>query len=53
MAAERRRKPANAPSEQDVDPKRRELEKALDQALEDTFPASDPVARIEPAPPAE
>jgi hypothetical protein len=28
-------------------------ERALDQALEDTFPASDPVAMSEPAPDAE
>jgi hypothetical protein len=30
--------------------KRPAREKALDQALEDTFPASDPVAASEPAP---
>jgi len=30
--------------------KRRAREKALDKALEDTFPASDPVATTEPAP---
>ena len=35
---------------QDEDAARRAREKALDQALEDTFPASDPVAAIEPAP---
>jgi hypothetical protein len=43
-----RRKPAGA--ERAGDSKRRAREKALDQALEDTFPASDPVAAIEPAP---
>jgi hypothetical protein len=33
------------------DAKRLAREKALDRALEDTFPASDPVATTEPAPP--
>jgi hypothetical protein len=32
------------------DAKRLAREKALDRALEDTFPASDPVAATEPAP---
>jgi hypothetical protein len=43
-----RRKPADA--ERDRENERRAREKALDQALEDTFPASDPVAQSEPAP---
>ena len=30
--------------------RRRHLDKLLDQALEDTFPASDPVAVVQPAP---
>jgi len=41
------RKPARDERDQSD---RRAREKALDQALEDTFPASDPVARSEPAP---
>jgi hypothetical protein len=35
---------------QNEDAARRAREKALDQALEDTFPASDPVAASEPGP---
>jgi hypothetical protein len=31
---------------------RRRLEEALDEALENTFPASDPVSMEQPAPPA-
>ena len=29
-------------------PKRKESERALDQALEDTYPASDPLALVQP-----
>ena len=43
-----RRKPAKG--ERARESERRAREKALDQALEDTFPASDPVALSEPAP---
>jgi hypothetical protein len=48
----RTRKPSGRPPapEEDEDAARRAREKALDKALEDTFPASDPVASIEPAP---
>ena len=42
------RKPGGA--EHDREAERRGREKALDEALEDTFPASDPVARSQPAP---
>ena len=49
MVAERRRNQPEAVGAQNADVKRREREKALDQALEDTFPASDPVAATEPA----
>ena len=42
-----RRKPAR--DQNDRDAERRAREKALDEALEDTFPASDPVASSEPA----
>ena len=42
------RKPAR--SARDRDDERCAREKALDEALEDTFPASDPVALSEPAP---
>jgi hypothetical protein len=41
-------KPAR--SEHGRDAERCAREKALDEALEDTFPASDPVAPLEPAP---
>lgn len=52
MIAQPHRKPANSEAErgQDQDAERRAREKALDRALEDTFPASDPVAPLEPAP---
>jgi hypothetical protein len=43
-----RRKPAR--TERDRNAERRAREKALDEALKDTFPASDPVAPVEPAP---
>ena len=39
-----------AKGERDRESERRAREKALDKALEDTFPASDPVAPSEPAP---
>jgi nicotinate phosphoribosyltransferase len=42
------RKPARSARERDDG--RCAREKALDKALEDTFPASDPVALTEPAP---
>jgi len=42
------RKPAEEKRDREAD--RRAREKALDKALEDTFPASDPVAPIQPAP---
>ena len=42
------RKPAR--SERDGEAARRAREKALDDALENTFPASDPVAPSQPAP---
>jgi hypothetical protein len=43
-----RDKPARA--EHDREAKRREREKALDKALEDSFPASDPISPSAPAP---
>jgi hypothetical protein len=55
MTAEPNRKPAGrdhaheVPA-QDEEAARRAREKALDKALEDTFPASDPVAASEPGP---
>ena len=51
MMAEAKRNP----SEGDVDRndnERRHLESALDEALENTFPASDPVSIEQPTPPA-
>jgi hypothetical protein len=43
-----RDKPAG--TERDKDAKRRDREKALDKALEDSFPASDPISPSAPAP---
>ena len=50
MTADPSRKPADEKHAGGKNAKRLLREKALDQALEDTFPASDPVAAIEPAP---
>ena len=36
-----------------VDDERERRERALDEALSNTFPASDPVAVVQPAPPAD
>jgi hypothetical protein len=44
--------PKRKPHQDDGDDKRRRQEKALDEALENTFPASDPVSVEQPAPPA-
>jgi hypothetical protein len=49
MIADSKLKPHQG--ERDSDRRRRE-EKALDEALENTFPASDPVSVVQPAPPA-
>ena len=49
MTAERSREDADQRRERADTAKRRAREKALDKALEDTFPASDPVATSEPA----
>jgi len=43
-----RDKPAS--TERDRDAKRRERDKKLDKALEDSFPASDPISPSAPAP---
>jgi hypothetical protein len=56
MSAEPRRKRDHHRSPKRKPDKRADRsprERALDQALEDTFPASDPVAMSEPAPDAE
>jgi hypothetical protein len=54
MTAEPNQKPAKPAgrehAQEEEDAARRAREKALDKALEDTFPASDPVAATEPAP---
>jgi hypothetical protein len=42
------RKPDGAAQERAA--KRRERDKALDKALEETFPASDPIASSQPTP---
>jgi len=39
-----------ASTEHDRDAKRRKRDKALDKALEDSFPASDPISPSAPAP---
>ncbi len=44
--------PKRKPHQDDGDDKRRHQEEALDEALENTFPASDPVSIVQPAPPA-
>ena len=49
-------KPIRKPRLDDADcneRERRRLEEALDEALENTFPASDPVSIEQPAPPAD
>ena len=51
MIAEPKRKPHLDDNDRDKR-KRRRQEKALDEALENTFPASDPVSVEQPVPPA-
>jgi len=50
MTAERHRKSSQRRTERDDDAERNRLEKALEIGLEDTFPASDAVAAVQPAP---
>ena len=47
MIADPKRKPHQDDGDSD---KRRRQEEALDEALENTFPASDPVSAAQPAP---
>jgi hypothetical protein len=49
MAAEQHQK-RSPRTERDDDAERNRLEKALEIGLEDTFPASDAVAAVQPAP---
>jgi hypothetical protein len=49
MAAEENQKRSRR-TERDDDAERNRLEKALEIGLEDTFPASDAVAAVQPAP---
>jgi hypothetical protein len=51
MIAVPKRKPPQDDDDRD-ERERRHLEQALDEALENTFPASDPVSMEQPAPPA-
>jgi hypothetical protein len=44
--------PRRKPHQDDGDAQRRRQEKALDEAIENTFPASDPISVEQPAPPA-
>jgi hypothetical protein len=50
MLADTKRKRQRDEAERDEHERRRRQEEALDQALMDTFPASDPVAVEQPAP---
>ena len=49
MMADSKRKPVRDAAAQRE--RRRRQEEALDEALKDTFPASDPVSAAQPAPP--
>jgi hypothetical protein len=51
MIAERKRKPHQGDNDRGKRERRRQ-EKALDEALKNTFPASDPVSVEQPVPPA-
>jgi len=51
MTADRKRKAHKDDYDRDTR-KRRHQEEALDDALKNTFPASDPVSIVQPAPPA-
>jgi hypothetical protein len=50
MTAEPRRKPGKRRTARDDSTERSRLEKALEIGLEDTFPASDAVAVVQPTP---
>src|SRR5260370_36249690 len=50
MAAERHQKPSRRRTERDDDAERKRLENALEIGLEDTFPASDAFAAVQPVP---
>jgi hypothetical protein len=50
MTAEQHQKPSQRRTERDDGAERNRLEKALEIGLEDTFPASDAVAAVQPAP---
>jgi hypothetical protein len=50
MTAEQHRRASQRQTKRDDDAERNRLEKALEIGLEDTFPASDAVAAIQPAP---
>ena len=53
MIAEPKRKPHQDDNDSDRDKReRRHQEEALDEALKNTFPASDPVSVEQPVPPA-
>ena len=51
MIAEPKRKPHQNDNDRDKRERRRQ-EKALDEALKNTFPASDPISVEQPGPPA-
>lgn len=48
--ANQRRRTKDESDRREEDARRREREAALDEALKDSFPASDPVAPTEPGP---
>ena len=49
MTTEQHGKPSQRRQKRDDDPERDRLEKALEIGLQDTFPASDAVAAVQPA----
>jgi hypothetical protein len=51
MMADSKRKAVRDDADREQRERRRRQEEALDEALKDTFPASDPVSAAQPAPP--
>jgi nicotinate phosphoribosyltransferase len=51
MVADPKHKSPRADTDREQRERRRRQDEALDEALKDTFPASDPVSAAQPAPP--
>jgi hypothetical protein len=51
MMADSKRKAVRDDADREQRERRRRQDEALDEALKDTFPASDPVSAEQPAPP--